>query len=102
MALVQCSECKKEISDRASACPNCGNPIAADKPHEVPKTIQFTKKKWKAWKAVAMVLAFGGMFLAFSGYTGGNQALGGLGVFLVFIGLIVAIIANIGSWWSTG
>ncbi len=27
MALIKCSECRKKISDQASACPNCGNPI---------------------------------------------------------------------------
>jgi len=27
MALINCAECKKEISDKANACPNCGNPI---------------------------------------------------------------------------
>ena|GEM_PF-5502651 len=29
MALIKCSECQKEISDKASACPNCGNPVVA-------------------------------------------------------------------------
>lgn len=29
MALISCSECGKEISDKAAACPNCGNPIAS-------------------------------------------------------------------------
>lgn len=24
MALVNCKECKKEISDKAQTCPNCG------------------------------------------------------------------------------
>lgn len=28
MALIKCPECGKEISDKASACPNCGCPIA--------------------------------------------------------------------------
>ena len=28
MALIKCPECGKEISDRASACPNCGCPVA--------------------------------------------------------------------------
>lgn len=28
MALVRCKECGKEVSDRASSCPNCGCPIA--------------------------------------------------------------------------
>ncbi len=27
MALINCSECGKEISDKATSCPNCGNPI---------------------------------------------------------------------------
>lgn len=27
MALIKCPECEKEISDKASACPNCGYPI---------------------------------------------------------------------------
>jgi len=28
MALINCPECKKEISDMAESCPNCGFPIA--------------------------------------------------------------------------
>ena len=27
MALIECTECGKEVSSRANACPNCGNPI---------------------------------------------------------------------------
>jgi DNA-directed RNA polymerase subunit RPC12/RpoP len=27
MALIKCSECGKEISDKAKECPHCGNPI---------------------------------------------------------------------------
>lgn len=27
MALISCPECRREISDRASACPTCGCPI---------------------------------------------------------------------------
>lgn len=26
--LIKCSECGKEISDKAANCPNCGNPIS--------------------------------------------------------------------------
>lgn len=29
MALIKCPECNKEISDRASCCPNCGCPVAS-------------------------------------------------------------------------
>lgn len=30
MALINCSECNKEISDRAAACPNCGAPMPTE------------------------------------------------------------------------
>lgn len=32
MALINCPECNKEISDKAISCPNCGNPMN-DRPH---------------------------------------------------------------------
>lgn len=28
MALIKCPECHREVSDRATACPNCGCPIS--------------------------------------------------------------------------
>lgn len=28
MALIECSECESDVSDRAPTCPRCGNPIA--------------------------------------------------------------------------
>jgi hypothetical protein len=28
MALIKCSECGKQVSEKASACPKCGAPIA--------------------------------------------------------------------------
>lgn len=31
MALIKCSECGNEVSDKASSCPKCGNPIANEK-----------------------------------------------------------------------
>jgi len=31
MALIPCSECKKEISDKAITCPQCGVPIPIEK-----------------------------------------------------------------------
>lgn len=38
MALIQCPECGKEISDSAKSCPNCGNPItSAEKKNIRPK-----------------------------------------------------------------
>ena len=30
MAMIQCPECQKEISDQATACPNCGTPLTPE------------------------------------------------------------------------
>lgn len=44
MALINCPECNREISDRVKACPHCGYPIGDD---ETDKTINSNKKKSK-------------------------------------------------------
>ena len=31
MALIKCTECGKEVIDKASSCPNCGCPVGAEK-----------------------------------------------------------------------
>ncbi len=40
MALINCPDCGKEVSDIAPACPNCGRAIKA-------RTIEKTAKKYK-------------------------------------------------------
>lgn len=39
MALIKCSECGKEISDKATTCPNCSYPIKREKVKENGKKI---------------------------------------------------------------
>ena len=31
MAIIECKECKHNISDKASSCPNCGAPVSKTK-----------------------------------------------------------------------
>lgn len=35
MSLINCQECGKEISDKASSCPNCGCPINKETIHKI-------------------------------------------------------------------
>lgn len=35
MALINCPECGKEISDKAKTCPDCGYPIAINKKYQL-------------------------------------------------------------------
>lgn len=92
MALINCPECGKEISDKAASCPNCGNPMDQQ---VVVKTVsqstpvnndrnmlrcpkcdstQLTsnKKGFSARKAVAGAIVAGGIGIT-AGAIGGNK-----------------------------
>jgi DNA-directed RNA polymerase subunit RPC12/RpoP len=56
MALIKCTECGKEISDKAGACPQCGSPVKTGIVSEKPK-----KKKMGIGKWVLIFLA--GIFI---------------------------------------
>lgn len=54
MSLVKCPECSKEISDKASICPNCGYPFSNSENNDndciikVNNTIYYAKKIYEA------------------------------------------------------
>jgi len=99
MALIKCSECHKDVSDKAPACPNCGNPLI--NPEENIITIQQTHKRWKLWKLIAVFLLITGFIFLMNGI-GGNSAAAGFGAMLLFFGFIIGVIAKLGAWWSNG
>ncbi len=37
MALISCPECKHQVSDRATSCPNCGYPISSNRDAQIKK-----------------------------------------------------------------
>lgn len=49
MALINCPECGKEISDKVKACPHCGYPLVENS--EENNTIEFTEQKPKKMSA---------------------------------------------------
>ena len=59
MALIKCSECGQEISEKATACPHCGCPIK--NPVEEANQQQLIHSKRKI---AALILVFGILFLA--------------------------------------
>lgn len=49
MAMIQCPECNKPMSDSASACPSCGYPVS-------PPPLQTPKKKGMPGWAIALII----------------------------------------------
>ena len=56
MALMKCPECGKEISDRATSCPNCGCPIliSTDNSTQIPDRNQVEKTKADKKKTITI------------------------------------------------
>lgn len=63
MALIQCSECGNQVSDRAEACPKCGNPIAKTIVAPLPIPAAPQKKKSGFFAKVAKTV--GAIFVGF-------------------------------------
>lgn len=71
MALIKCPECGKEISDKAAACPNCGNPMNQQTQQEEylccpncgSRELHAEHKGFSGGKALAGALVTGGIGL---------------------------------------
>ncbi len=76
MALINCNECGKEISDRAKACPHCGMPL---------------KKKGKGFAVASLVLGIIGcvyslpiLLMAFKKFESTGVMIGQATYFMIF------------------
>lgn len=87
MALINCPECKKQISDSAPTCPSCGYLLKA-------VTIEQTSKTWKLCKIVAVLMFLLGLALF------NNKELSWLASILIVFGVIFFIVGKFGSWWN--
>ena len=78
MALVSCSECKKDVSDKAKSCPKCGAPI-----NNAQSRSKVTRAGGK-WEAIGFIVIVVGLILEISGQTSGwLLMLAGLVVFII-------------------
>lgn len=104
MALTKCSECGKEVSDKAATCPSCGNPInsapipSVEKKNTKPVEVELTSKKWKKVHLASWGMIIGG--LVFMANDPAHKLGFWFGVDLIIFGVIVRYIGKIGAWWS--
>lgn len=80
MALINCSECGKEISNKASSCPGCGNPV-----NNSTKTVKRAGAKYESFGFILIIV---GMFMMFADY-GGR-----LGTALFILGFIIFVVGR--------
>ena len=66
MALIRCSECNKEISEKAKVCPNCGSPIELST-EEKQKAVQDNEKQQTTAIIIAIVSIISILLLIYAG-----------------------------------
>ena len=72
MALIKCTECGHEVSDRTSECPNCGCPIQREDNPSIKETnvepLPGKKGNCRKWTllAVLLCLVLGGGYYAYT------------------------------------
>jgi len=107
MALVNCHECGKEISDKAQSCPSCGCPIQntptasqSNASQQVGvQTIQETSKKWKGMQLIGAILLVIGIISCINQTSTGSLTESPVTGVLIFLGFIFSVIGKFGAWW---
>ena len=106
MALINCTECKKEISNTAISCPHCGASIKTEKNTVFSNldtiTIQQTSKKLKIHTIYSILIIIIGFILNIK-----SQLLGTFAIYIaivgqvfILIGLFWLIITRLRIWWN--
>jgi hypothetical protein len=57
MALIQCEDCGREVSDRAPACPNCGAPVSSSVDKDAPNEVTIDGEYFVGTKPLVVRLA---------------------------------------------
>jgi hypothetical protein len=82
LALVNCSECNREVSDAAASCPGCGHPLRASAKNNVKPTK--VVRSGGMYEGIGFLLIVIGIFMGIAGQAGAGIAFGvGFVVFLI-------------------
>ena len=98
MALIKCPECGKEISDKATNCPNCGYPTSISQGKE--STAPKTKELFTVRMVFAAILIVVGIFAMYQSQlcllVEENAALAGMSLSLIMIisGIVSLLLRN--------
>ena len=110
MALIKCSECGREVSDKAESCPQCGAPIASALETEAAgiklRTIQQTSKRLKMQILISAALFWGGIVwmivVASSASRAGvppSRVATVIATLMILAGLVWYVVTKLRVWW---
>jgi RNA polymerase subunit RPABC4/transcription elongation factor Spt4 len=90
MALISCTECGRDVSDKAASCPNCGAPMLGTSAVSLnPQSHANVTRTGAKWEGIGFILIIVGMIMAMA-----SQGEGGFGHLLIAIGFVVFIIGR--------
>ena len=102
MALIQCPECKKEVSDRAEKCPNCAYPLKdtnSDQQDDNVLTIELTSKALKKQMVFAVLFLLVSFLIVIIASVNRIEALGYFGLICAVASVIWMIVIKVRKWW---
>lgn len=83
MALINCPECNREVSDSATSCPGCGHPLIATHTKSTDKPTSVVRSGGK-YEGLGFLLISVGVIMMIAGQAGGGLAISiGFVVFLI-------------------
>lgn len=89
MAMIQCSECKRDISDQALACPGCGAPGAKGAPSAPQQKVESTRGGAK-YEIAGFLMIIAGMLMAI----GSDGMVGSIGGAMMAVGFCVFLVGR--------
>ena len=104
VALIQCPECGKDISDKAETCPHCGCPMKA-KPDIVNgrqvQTIEKTAKQYKGQMVLSTIMLLVGIILLIGtcAITQGPSVWLVVPILIMVLAALWYIVAWLSAWW---
>ena len=101
MSLIECPDCKKQVSDQAPACPHCGRPIAATPAQgNNVQTIEATGKVWKGIQLIgALMICYGVISCVYNAYDPTPHEPSFMPTILFIGGFFVIVFGKFGAWW---
>jgi hypothetical protein len=98
MALINCPECQKEISNKATSCPNCGYPISESKTSIKIDPAPQIRRKYRERNLIFVPMFYFGTLIGIFLSIGGAKDTAIFFFVFSFIGFVGMIINGIGSY----